>query len=459
MDTAHWTGLIEGVIGGRRVILAGEQVTSWTPFVQPIKDLGADGVFIYGSQGLGGGPPDDDTPYIASAVDEPTIMETIWASAANLADPPAEVREALDLFDPKGEALVLGSFLNLAPDLAGRPFLAHRRPEWLALEDKSTIDGFWDELGIARSPSATVVSEPDALAAAAAALDDGAGTVWSGDASAGFNGGASFVRWVRSVDQAAESAAFYADHCDRVRVMPFLEGIPCSVHGIVFGDDVIALRPVEMVTLRRFESARLFYSGCATFFDPSPEDREVMRGLARTVGSALRDRVAYRGAFTLDGILTVDGFRPTELNPRAGAGLLLLGRDLGIPLPLLIDLVGGGLDLDYRPRELEAVLLDWADENRAGGTWAVVETPLEPVPDRRLARSGDGLRWADRDDQPFGQVMVGPSPIGGFVRFVPEPNTVTPGEPFGPVAAEVWNFLDGELGLGLGPLEPAQLVR
>jgi hypothetical protein len=37
---------------------------------------------------------------------------------------------------------------------------------------------------------------------------------------------------------------------DRVRVMPFLEGIPCSIHGIVFAEHVAALQPLEMVTLR-----------------------------------------------------------------------------------------------------------------------------------------------------------------------------------------------------------------
>ena len=51
-----------------------------------------------------------------------------------------------------------------------------------------------------------------------------------------------------------------------------------------------------------------------------------MREAARRVGAVLRDEVAYRGAFTLDGVATVDGFRPTELNPRFGAGLGVITR-------------------------------------------------------------------------------------------------------------------------------------
>ena len=104
--------------------------------------------------------------------------------------------------------------------------------------------------------------------------------------------------------------AFLAARCDRVRVMPFLEGIPCSIHGVVFPEGVATFRPVEMVTLRRpRESGRLRYAGAATFWDPPDDDREVMRDLARRVGE-LRRRVGYRGAFTVDGVLAAEAFCP-----------------------------------------------------------------------------------------------------------------------------------------------------
>jgi hypothetical protein len=70
--------------------------------------------------------------------------------------------------------------------------------------------------------------------------------------------------------------------------MPFLEGIPSSIHGIVCPGAVATFRPVEMVTLRRPGSTRLHYAGAATFWDPPDEDREVMRDLARRVGAGLR---------------------------------------------------------------------------------------------------------------------------------------------------------------------------
>ena len=101
---------------------------------------------------------------------------------------------------------------------------------------------------------------------------------------------------------------------DRVRIMPFLEGIATSIHGIVLPDGVVALRPVEMVTLRRGHELR--YSGCATFWDPPDEVREEMRDVARRVGERLRTEVDFRGAFTHRrrgdvGRVPADGAEPT----------------------------------------------------------------------------------------------------------------------------------------------------
>jgi hypothetical protein len=112
---------------------------------------------------------------------------------------------------------------------------------------------------------------------------------------------------VRDEQDAAEAAAFLAARCDRVRVMPFLEGIPCSIHGVVFPDGVATFRPVETVILRPPGSNRLRYAGAATFWDPPDDDREVMRDLAHRVGPGLRQRVGYRSAFTVDGVLAAEG--------------------------------------------------------------------------------------------------------------------------------------------------------
>jgi hypothetical protein len=241
-----------------------------------------------------------------------------------------------------------------------------------------------------------------------------------------------------------------------VRVMPFLDGVPCSIHGIVYPDDVVALRPVEMVTLRGARG--FFYAGCATFYDPPPATRAHMRDLAVTVGAALRADVGFRGAFTVDGVATSDGFLPTELNPRMGAGIVLLQRGMpDLPLQLLLDAVVGGIDLGYDPAELEADLLATADAHRAGGTWsAVAGVSAEPQGDTPLAFRRDAWAWANDSEAPAGKLTVGPGPVGAFVRCAFDPTQTPAGPSVGERAAAFWAFADRELGTGVGPLSAAR---
>ena len=104
-------------------------------------------------------------------------------------------------------------------------------------------DGIWDAAGVDRAPYAIVPADRDALAAATRALAGPLGAVWSGDTREGFNGGGDYVRWVRDDDDQARALAFFLPRCDRVRVMPFLDGVPCSIHGLVLPDGTAALPP------------------------------------------------------------------------------------------------------------------------------------------------------------------------------------------------------------------------
>ena len=150
--------------------------------------------------------------------------------------------------------------------------------------------------------------------------------MWSGDARDGFNGGGDFVRWLRDDRDRAAAAAFFRPRCDRVRVLPFLEGVPCSIHGFVLPDGTAVLRPVEIVTLRDPAARTMTYAGLGSTWDPPAADREAMRGAARRVGAHLQREHGYRGAFGVDGVLTADGFRPTELNTRMSAGATALSE-------------------------------------------------------------------------------------------------------------------------------------
>ena len=216
-----------------------------------------------------------------------------------------------------------------------------------------------------------------------------------------------------------------------------------------------------MVTLRRPGSNRLRYAGAATFWDPPEPDREVMRDLARRVGDGLRERVGYRGAFTVDGVLAAEGFLPTELNPRLGAGLSMMTRDLpDLPVALLDRALIEGERLAFGADDLERPGAAAADRVRAGGAWTVTDAspPTRPGSCRWCSRAAPAgrpptARPAD------GVVSFGPSGVGGFVRVALDPGRVPAGPPVAPLAVAAFALADERFGTGIGPLKPARAVR
>ena len=447
MDAGYWSELVRPIVAGQKLVLTGNPVGATAATVRQLREYGAADVLVLGD-GMGTGPL-PDCQWIALENSAPSMMAAIRAGQAALADLPRQAQDALDRFDPHRAALVIGSFLNELTDVGGRRCLAWRKPEWVALEDKVVIDELWDAVGVTRVPS-RVVSVDD--------LGPETGVVWAGDALGGFHGGADLTRWIRTEADVTAARQLMQAHCRRVRVMPFLEGIPCSIHGIVFRDAVAALRPVEMVTLRR--GSAFFYAGTATFWDPPGADRDAMRDIARRVGAALRDRVDFRGAFTVDGVMTTDGFRPTELNPRMGAGLAIVARVAPeVPIELLHQALMADLDLDYRPSELEALLVDTADARRGGGTWKPLASHVEPRENEPLQWTGDAWTWASPDGTPDATFNAGPSSVGAFVRLALEPDRTPAGPSIGRRAAAFYAFCDDEFGTGIGPLDAAQDVR
>jgi len=456
------------LFAGRKVVLTGGPLAGLTGVCRRLRELGAERPFLLAT-GLGTGevPDPEEAEWCVVEVRAPDVVAEIRAAMRMLRLLPPDVVDALDRWDPERRALVLSPMFNELPEIAGRRVYGPRRPEWRRLEDKVLVDALWDELGVTRAPSEVVTAEPGALRAAAGRLDRGAGTAWAGDARQGFSGGAFCLRWVRDEEDAVEAAAFLGARCDRVRVMPFLEGIPCSIHGVVFPEGVATFRPVEMVSLRRpggspggSGSNRLHYAGAATFWDPPAADREVMRDLARRVGAGLRERVGYRGAFTVDGVLTAEGFLPTELNPRFGAGLATMTRDLpDLPVSLLDRALVEGEPLAFAAGDLERQVLAVADRVRAGGAWTVTKEPADATRELAVAFEGGACRPAPAGRTPDGVLSFGPSGVGGFVRLALDPDRVPAGPPVAPLAVAAFALADERFGTGIGRLEPARAVR
>jgi hypothetical protein len=459
------------LFAGRKLVLTGGPLAALTGICRRLRDLGAERPFLLATgMGTGEVPGPDEAEWCVVELRAPDIMAEIRTAMRLLRLLPTEVVEALDRWDPERRALVLSPMFNELPEIAGRRVYGPRRAEWRRLEDKVAVDELWDDLEVARAPSEVVPAEEAALRAAAGRLDRGAGTAWAGDARQGFHGGAFGLRWVRGEEDVAEAVAFLAARCDRVRVMPFLEGIPCSIHGVVFPNGVATFRPVEMVTLRRPGGSpggsggnRLRYAGAATFWDPPPADREVMRDLARRVGAGLRERVGYRGAFTVDGVLAAEGFLPTELNPRLGAGLSMMTRDLpDLPVSLLDRALVEGEPLAYGADDLERQVLAAADPTRAGGAWTVTDRrpgPGDATRELPVTFAGGGCRPAAEGRPADGVLSFGPSGVGGFLRLALDPGRVPVGRSVAPLAVAAFALADDRFGAGIGPLEPALAVR
>jgi len=457
LDTDYYRELLRPVFADRRLlVIGGGPVVGQGRFARELVACGAEPPFLLaGALGTGALPEPHEAEWLSLEIDAPDQLGAMQRYEAALADLPKAVRCALDRWDPERRARVLGTILlsDVGP-VAGRARYARRPPHWAALEDKTALPAFLDVIGVRRGPLAVVGAEPAALR--------GAGTVWSGDAREGVNGGAEFVRWVRCEDSALEAEAFFAARCDRVRVQPFFEGIPCSVHGLVSAQGIAVFRPIETVTFRRPRGGRFVYAGCASFWDPNSRDREAIRSLARRVGLALRELLDYRGVFTLDGVLAEEGFVPTEINPRVGAAFRLLGKGVPeLPLLALALAVQHGEELDFRLGALERGLLEASDAHRTGGGGIVLSKPRTGSEACAVVDGCDGLRAARPNEPPDGFVSLGPGPTrsSGFaiVQLVAE--RVLAGPSAAPRIARGFGFADHEFEAGIGPLVAADAVR
>jgi hypothetical protein len=449
------------LVKGRSVILGGGQLAPSTRRVRTLRDLGAERCFIVAT-GIGTGPlPEhEDAEWIVVEVEAPDMIAEMRVIESIVTDPPTDVVFALDRFDPDHDALVLLASVGTSTALGVRPAYGARPAWWVALEDKTVGDELFDRAGVPRPESRVVAATFPELRVAADALDRGAGTVWAGDAREGFNGGGQYVRWVRDGDDGREAAAFFGEHCDRVRVAPFVDGISCSVHGFVTDDGVAVYRPVELVNLRRPSGDRLQYAGCATFWDPQPDDREQMRIAARRLGNRLRAAVDYRGCFTLDGIMGADGFVATECNPRPGAGIGYVAAGLpGVPFDIVQYLAVAREAEWLRADELEAVIVEAGDRVRWGGGWTPINTRIDATSSESLARDASGFHAAADGERVDATLTIGPGAAGGFMRIEFDASATPSGPSVGPLIVDAFAYTDANYATGIGSVTAAQPAR
>ncbi len=455
----HWRALLRDVFGGRRWICTGDVDVPTLRQAAHLRALGAEACFTLAcTPGVGDRSVPDGVEHVLLPHDAVFWMDAIHAAEHALTHLPPAVQARIDAFDPMGEARVIGPLFAQSPVVAGRRLLGGRPEAWRRLEDKTIVDALWDAVGVSRAAAEVVVLAE--APAAAARLDRGDGTVWAVDNTRGWHGGATGTRWVRPGDDPAAVVHAWAGRTEQVRVMPFLEGVPCSIHGIVAADHVAAGRPMEMVILRRAGGNGFFYARAASFWDPPAVDRAEMREMARRVGRHLRETSGYRGFFTIDGVLTAEGFRPTELNPRYGAAAGLLLGGAPFDLYLLNCIIADGGAEDVRLPALEAVLLDLADAQRQGRVGGVIDAGCPAERRLEVVAEADGAWRPARDGEaPAATVLWAPFLDGSRIDATLHPARVAPGPPVGPAFARLLTWLDAEWGLGLGPLTGAEEAR
>jgi hypothetical protein len=444
---------------GRPVIVGPFVLAGATPYVGWFRELGCPVLVVATIRGAGEVPAAGDCevvmvtpPATASLTEE---LRTHDRLAHHLPD---EARAAVDAFDPeRGGTWYATPFVTTDEPIDGRPVTGGRPASFLSLEDKMLADDIWDAAGVEHAPYRLVdLGDDAALQSATCELASELGTVWVGDARDGFNGGGNFVRWLREPSDRAEAAAFFRPRCDRVRVMPFLEGVPCSIHGFVLPDGTAALRPVEIVVLRDPVARTFAYSGLGTTWDPPDADRDVMREAVRRVGAHLQREHGYRGAFGIDGVLTADGFRPTELNSRMSAGLTTVAEVDRRFFTFLQAALVAGIDTGLTAADVESLVVEM-DGHRTGKVLCFAEGAASEGDDSYPV-SYDGTAFARADRETGNLLSVAATPSGLFAKVDPC-TVVVPGERLARVNAALVAYVDATYDAGFGAVEPAPDVR
>jgi hypothetical protein len=441
------------VVVGPGILAARTELVSW------LRQVGSTVLCLVYARGAGPKPPDADcvvvdveAPPTANVTEEMRVLDHL---ARHLPD---HAVAAIEAFDPEGRAVwVGGPFVTTDEPILGRPVVSGRPTAYLALEDKMLADGIWDAAGVERVPCEIVPADPAALDEATRRLAGPLGAVWSGDTRDGFNGGGDYVRWVRDATDQARALAFFLPRCDRVRVMPFLDGVPCSIHGMVLPDGTAVLVPVE-ISILRDEHARTFtYGGLSTFWRPPEADREAMREAARRVGEHLRATHGYRGAFGVDGVLTADGFRPTELNSRGSAGWTQVTHVDRRMFGLLQDALVLGEDPGVRVADVEA-LLPLVEAEPSGRAVALAKDTT--VGDITEALTWDGHRFdvAAPGVDTANVLVMADTPSGLFAKVDPC-SALYRGVRLAQVNLALYDLLEREYGVHVGDLSIAPDLR
>lgn len=434
------------IYGDGKWILTVQAAASASHLYETLSELGAEPLLVASNEGTGE-LPEADIVYTRSQGD--SIVDGIRAFFDSVENPTPAVQAAVDAFDPDRSARVIAEPYATAQTMLGRPTFGVRRPQWAAWEDKMRVDRLWVELEVPHAPYRIV--EPTAAPEAADELSAERGTVWVADNLEGWHGGGEYVRWVGGPDDYEDAVRWFSQHARQVRVMPFLDGLPCSIHGWVTRSGVALFLPVEILVLHRTDRSGFVYAGVSSVWKADDMVTAEMRSVAKRVGEYLSESDGYLGPFGIDGVLTADGFLPTELNPRmsVGAGSQLSSVDL--PLGLLMRCeIEGLVDIDHI--WLEETALSQREPRIHMGR--MIEEVVRGS--AFVHRGDDGRLVATQEEEgSIGEITIGPSTTGSYLKATFDIEQIGVGGLVGPLAAETLALASREWDLGLPDMAAA----
>lgn len=346
-----------------------------------------------------------------------------------------------DAFDPRREATLLFPDPLDPPEWGTRHRDGHRSPMLRVLENKTVVDSVWDAIGVRRAPS-IVTDLPADLATLGLSVDAGAGVVCAvqsphGTPSAGGDG----IHWWHSKPPARADVAAKGT---RVRLMPMLVGLPIRLHGLVTGQDAIAFPPLELVAPIRVDRGTFLSVGAV----PTLPDHDELLAATGRAGEVLRGRLGYRGAFSIDGVLTAAGFRPTDLNTRLTSAMEAAPSALRVRLHLANVLARDGVDVDRETLSALAQNIFGAPQTYTlyGAAGSANDRPRDVL----VRWRGDRLVVA-YDDQIHGRLAITPS-LRGWLLTATLQRSNLPAGPLNRLAPQIFELSDAILGTDFGDL-------
>ncbi|WP_203907164.1 hypothetical protein [Rhizocola hellebori] len=345
-----------------------------------------------------------------------------------------------DRFDPQRLAALITPDPLDPPAAGSRRRLGRRRPMWRLCEDKGVVDAIWAQLGMPY-PRSVLADGGHDVAALGAMVDAGDGAVCAVQrAGAAPTSGAEGMWWW----QGDRIPDLTVSRHHRLKVMQLVPGVPTRLHGIVFTNVVVAFPPMEVVTLPRPQSGTFLCCGAVGGL----ADDQNLRRLTYEIGSGLSARLGYRGAFSVDGLMSADGFLPTDLNTRLTSAMEAAAAPIRVQIQAANVVAREGCNLHD---------VEWLG-GLAESAFSGDSVTIYGAANRANTASNVAVRWAGSElvaadpDLAHGQIRLEPS-LRGWTLTACLRRDYLPSKPYaGPVAPKVFEFADRLLGTDFGSL-------